>query len=79
TGYEPHSWQLDCTVATHLGRDVCVIAGTGFGKTLLFIMNCWLESNLLVWIVSPPNALGNQQAKTFQEWGIRAMAVNATT
>jgi hypothetical protein len=79
TGYKPHAWQLDCAVATHLGRDVCVIAGTGFGKTLPFVMNCWMDPNLLVWIVSPLNALGNQQAKTFRNWGIRAIAVNATT
>ncbi|KAF8593813.1 P-loop containing nucleoside triphosphate hydrolase protein, partial [Ceratobasidium sp. AG-I] len=79
TGYDPHPWQLDCAVATHLGRDVCVIAGTGFGKTLPFVMNCSLDPRLLVWIVSPLNALGNQQAWTFREWGIRAMAVNATT
>ncbi|KAF8593161.1 P-loop containing nucleoside triphosphate hydrolase protein, partial [Ceratobasidium sp. AG-I] len=78
-GYKPHSWQLDCAVASHLGRDVCVIAGTGFGKTLPFVMNCWMDTRLLVWIVSPLNALGNQQAKTFCGWGIRAIAVNATT
>lgn len=79
TGYTPHPWQLDCAVATHLGRDVCLIAGTGFGKTLPFIMNCWMDSKLLVWIVSPLNALGDQQAKTFRDWGIRAIAVNVTT
>lgn len=79
TGYKPHPWQLDCTVLTHLGRDVCVIAGIGFGETLPFIMSCRVHPQLLVWIVSLLKALGNQQAKTFHDWGIRAIAVNATT
>jgi hypothetical protein len=79
TTFEPRPWQLDCALAAHLGRDVCVIAGTGYGKTLPFVMNCWLNPSLIVWIVSPLNSLGNQQAKTFQDWGIRAIAVNATT
>jgi hypothetical protein len=79
TGFKPHSWQLDCAVASHLGQDVCLIAGTGFGKTLPFIMNCWLDPKLIVWIISPLNALGNQQARTFKDWGLEAIAVNATT
>ncbi|KAF8602973.1 hypothetical protein BDV93DRAFT_404800, partial [Ceratobasidium sp. AG-I] len=79
TSYAPHSWQLDSAVATHLGRDVCIIAGAGFGKTLPFVMNCWMDPKLLVWLVSPLNVLGNQQARTFRGWGINAIAVNATT
>ncbi|KAF8600638.1 P-loop containing nucleoside triphosphate hydrolase protein [Ceratobasidium sp. AG-I] len=79
TGITPHPWQLDCALASHLGRDVFVLAGTGFGKTLAFMMSCFLDSTLTVWLISPLNALGNQQAKTFSDWGLRAIAVNATT
>ncbi|KAF8600793.1 hypothetical protein BDV93DRAFT_400802, partial [Ceratobasidium sp. AG-I] len=61
-GHTPHTWQVDSAVATHLGRDVCMIAGTVFGKTLPFVMNCWMDQHLLVWVVLPLNALGNQQA-----------------
>ncbi|QRV74649.1 DEAD/DEAH box helicase [Ceratobasidium sp. AG-Ba] len=75
----PHSWQLDVAIAAHLGRDVLLIAGTGAGKTLPMIANCWLNSKLLVFLVSPLNVLGNQQAQKFRDWNIKAIAVNSTT
>jgi hypothetical protein len=78
-GITPYDWQLEASLATHLGRDVFILAGTGFGKTLPFVMNCWLDKSLIVWIVSPLNALANQQAKTFASWGITSVAVNSTT
>ncbi|KAG8732695.1 hypothetical protein FRC10_000752 [Ceratobasidium sp. 414] len=79
TGFTPHSWQLDCAVSAHLGIDVLVIAGTGAGKTLPMVANCWLNPHLIVFLVLPLNALGNQQAKKFRDWKINAIAVNATT
>ncbi|KAG8776895.1 hypothetical protein FRC12_000635 [Ceratobasidium sp. 428] len=75
----PYDWQLKAALATHLGRDVFILAGTGFGKTLPFIMNCWIDKKLIVWIVTPLNALANQQVKTFKGWGIKSVAVNSTT
>jgi ATP-dependent helicase YprA (DUF1998 family) len=75
----PYDWQLDAALATHLGKDVFILAGTGYGKTLPFVLNCWMDKSLIVWIVSPLNALANQQAKTFLQWGISATAVNSTT
>ncbi|KAG8689535.1 hypothetical protein FRC09_012390 [Ceratobasidium sp. 395] len=75
----PYEWQLEAALATHLGRDVFILAGTGFGKTLPFIMNCWIDKKLIVWIVTPLNALANQQVKTFKGWGIESVAVNSTT
>ncbi|KAG8725671.1 hypothetical protein FRC12_024139, partial [Ceratobasidium sp. 428] len=75
----PYPWQLDVALAIHLGRDVFLIAGTGFGKTLPFVMNCWVNKTLIVWIISPLNALANQQVRTFTKWNIRAVAVNSTT
>ena len=51
TGINPYPWQLDCSLASHLGRDVLVLAGTGFGKTLAFMMNCFVDPRLTVWLV----------------------------
>lgn len=34
TGINPWPWQLDCSLASHLGRDVFVLAGTGYSRTL---------------------------------------------
>ncbi|KAG8712320.1 hypothetical protein FRC09_019993 [Ceratobasidium sp. 395] len=42
-------------------------------------MNCWVNKTLIVWIISPLNALANQQVRTFTKWNIRAVAVNSTT
>ncbi|KAG9097411.1 hypothetical protein FS749_006365 [Ceratobasidium sp. UAMH 11750] len=79
TKFTPHDWQLEAALAIHLGRDVFILAGTGFGKTLPFIMNCLLDPTMIVWIVTPLNALANQQARTFTEWKIPSIAVNSTT
>jgi hypothetical protein len=62
TGIDPYPWQLDCSLASHLGRNVFLLAGTGSGKTLAFMMNCFLDSSLTIWLISPLNVLGNQQA-----------------
>jgi bloom syndrome protein len=37
-GTDPYSWQLDVTEAILLGLDSVVIAGTGAGKTMPFMM-----------------------------------------
>lgn len=79
TGLHPYSWQLDIGLKAHLGLDIMLIAGTGFGKTLAFILLCFVDPTLIVWIISPLNALANQQAKQFNSWGLRSIAVNANT
>ncbi|KEP45708.1 DEAD/DEAH-box helicase [Rhizoctonia solani 123E] len=79
TNIKPYDWQLDAALASHLGLDVLVIAGTGFGKTWSFVLNCLDNPKLLVYIISPLNALANQQAKIFNDASIKAVAVNSTT
>jgi superfamily II DNA helicase RecQ len=80
TGFKPHQWQLDVACSIHEGkRDVLVLAGTGYGKTLPFVMNCFLRPEMVVWIVSPLNYIEIEQAKVFRGWGLRAIAVNSMT
>ncbi|KAF8597052.1 P-loop containing nucleoside triphosphate hydrolase protein, partial [Ceratobasidium sp. AG-I] len=75
TGFVPHPWQVSAACALYSGkRDVLVLAGTGYGKTLPFVMNCFLRPDLIVWIVSPLNYIEMQQAKSFLRWGLRAIA-----
>ncbi|KAG8710150.1 hypothetical protein FRC09_000277 [Ceratobasidium sp. 395] len=76
----PRPWQLDVAMKLHeRDRDVLVLAGTGSGKTLPFVMPCLLMPETIVWIVSPLNYIQNEQAKVFSEWGLRAVAVNSMT
>jgi|ERR1700677_1035937 len=45
-GTDPFEWQLDVTEAIILGLDSVVIAGTGAGKTMPFMMPLLLSSSL---------------------------------
>ncbi|KZT02561.1 uncharacterized protein LAESUDRAFT_601365, partial [Laetiporus sulphureus 93-53] len=40
---EPYDWQVDVTEALLLGMDCTVIAGTGAGKTMPFVMPLLLD------------------------------------
>ncbi|KAF9242905.1 P-loop containing nucleoside triphosphate hydrolase protein [Melanogaster broomeanus] len=75
----PYDWQLDVAEALVLGLDCSVIAGTGAGKTMPFIMPLFAEPSKHVLIISPLNALEEDQARQFNEMGLCAVAVNGET
>ena len=62
-GHPPHEFQVDIGEALHLGLDAVLIAGTGAGKTLTFVMLLMLEENAdkTVIVVSPLNELQRDQ------------------
>jgi ATP-dependent helicase YprA (DUF1998 family) len=62
-GLEPYNWQLDICEALLLGLDCIVIAGTGAGKTMPFIMPLLVDptNKKMVIIISPLNALEHDQ------------------
>ncbi|KAJ3744571.1 P-loop containing nucleoside triphosphate hydrolase protein [Lentinula raphanica] len=62
-----------------LGLDCSVIAGTGAGKTMPFVMPLLIEPTKRVIIISPLNALEEDQAKRFNAMGLHAVAVNGET
>jgi len=64
-GLEPYSWQLDVCKALLLSLDCIVIAGTGAGKTMPFIMPLLVDptNKKMVIIVSPLNALEHDQVR----------------
>ncbi|KAJ7882049.1 hypothetical protein B0H14DRAFT_3758269 [Mycena olivaceomarginata] len=63
-GMVPHDWQIDMAEALLLGLDCSLIAGTGAGKTMPFIMPLFVESEKIIIIISPLNALEVDQIFT---------------
>ncbi|KAJ7168072.1 P-loop containing nucleoside triphosphate hydrolase protein [Mycena crocata] len=78
-GMEAHDWQVDMGEALALGLDCSLIAGTGAGKTMPFVMPLFLESEKIIIIISPLNALEVDQAARFCKMGLSAVAVNGDT
>ncbi|KIM73718.1 hypothetical protein PILCRDRAFT_15010 [Piloderma croceum F 1598] len=78
-GTDPFEWQLDMTEAILLGLDSVVIAGTGAGKTMPFMMPLLLDKAKKVIIVSPLKVLQADQAVRFEQMQIPTVAVNGDT
>ncbi|KAI0717718.1 P-loop containing nucleoside triphosphate hydrolase protein [Cerioporus squamosus] len=77
-GKNPYQWQVDVAEALWLGLDTAVVAGTGAGKTMPFVMPLLVDETKKkkVIIISPLNELELDQAKRFEKMGLKAAAVN---
>ena len=64
-GGEPWPWQLDVTEANILGLDSLVIAGTGAGKTIPFMMPLMLDPTKKALVISPLKILQADQVLLF--------------
>jgi superfamily II DNA/RNA helicase len=53
----PHQWQLDVAESLLLGIDCEVIAPTGAGKTLPFVLPLLVRPDMVIVILSPLDAL----------------------
>ncbi|KAJ6573713.1 hypothetical protein B0H10DRAFT_2104358 [Mycena sp. CBHHK59/15] len=60
-GMVAHEWQVDMGEALALGLDCRLIAGTGAGKTMPFVMPLFVDSGKMIIIISPLNALEEDQ------------------
>lgn len=60
-GLGPYEWQVDVAKALLLGLDCSVIAGTGAGKTMPFVMPLFVETKKIVIVISPLNVLEEDQ------------------
>jgi len=60
-GGDPRVWQLDVTEALLLGLDSIVIAGTGSGKTMPFMMPLLLDEKKKILVLSPLKVLQEEQ------------------
>ncbi|KAG8704658.1 hypothetical protein FRC09_003406 [Ceratobasidium sp. 395] len=79
TGYIPRKFQVDFVEAVQSKRDVVCVAGTGSGKSLAFVIVNFFTTDVMTWIVSPLNVIEEQMASDFSKWGLKAVAVNAST
>ena len=61
SGKTPYDWQLDVTKAILLGLDSVVIAGTGSGKTIPFMLPLLAHPEKIVIIISPLKVLQQDQ------------------
>ncbi|KAK7043414.1 bloom syndrome, partial [Favolaschia claudopus] len=75
----PYDWQLDVAEALILGLDSVVIAGTGAGKTIPFMLPLLLHRDKFVLIISPLKVLQADQTTRFEAIGLAAAAVNGDT
>jgi len=56
-GRKPYAWQLDAAEAFSLGLDCTVVAGTGAGKTLPFVLPSFVSNDKVTVVISPLNVL----------------------
>lgn len=61
SGFKPYGWQLDVAEAILLGLDCVVIAGTGSGKTIPFMLPLLLHPNKMALIISLLKVLQQDQ------------------
>ncbi|KAI0635510.1 P-loop containing nucleoside triphosphate hydrolase protein [Trametes polyzona] len=80
-GFSPRAEQLDLAECMLLGLDAVCIAGTGWGKTLPFVLPLLVPQSKgkIILVISPLNALEADQAARFEKIGVRAAALNGTT
>ncbi|KAJ6601732.1 P-loop containing nucleoside triphosphate hydrolase protein [Mycena vulgaris] len=76
-GRLPYPWQLDVGEAFILKLDGVVIAGTGAGKTIPFMLPLLINPTKYVLIISPLKVLQHDQR--FRKMKISAAAVNGDT
>jgi ATP-dependent helicase YprA (DUF1998 family) len=63
SGKTPYDWQLDVTEAILLGLDSTVIAGTGSGKTIPFMLPLLAHPEKVIIIISPLKVLQRDQVR----------------
>jgi ATP-dependent helicase YprA (DUF1998 family) len=61
---EPYDWQLDVAEALLLGLDSIVIAGTGSGKTIPFMLPLLIHPEKMILILSPLKVLQRDQVQS---------------
>lgn len=78
-GYIPNDWQLEAVTRILDGFDSVVIAGTGSGKSLVFMLPAVLCDTTIVMVVSPLKALQLEQSSMLYALGVSSAAVNEDT
>ncbi|KAI0790865.1 P-loop containing nucleoside triphosphate hydrolase protein [Abortiporus biennis] len=82
TGKQAREWQLDVAECLLLGIDSVMIAGTGAGKTVPYMLPHFVTEftkNKVMFIVQPLKNLQHDQARRFRKAGIKVKVVNGET
>ena len=61
---EPYDWQIDVAKALLLGLDSIIIAGTGSGKTIPFMLPVLIHPEKMIITLSPLKVLQRDQVKS---------------
>lgn len=76
TGYTPKAVQVRFAMALIFRKDVTCVAATGFGKSLAFQMALFMLPKKLGIVVSPIEALGQDQVEACKKIGLNALALH---
>jgi hypothetical protein len=75
----PREFQIRGTIATLTSKDSLLDIGTNAGKTLCIVLPCLVSPNTLAVVLSPLKRLQSVQVLIFEEYGIKAIAINEDT
>lgn len=75
----PREFQIRGTIATLTNKDSLLDVGTNAGKTLCIALPCLVSPDTLSVVFSPLKRLQAVQVLTFEEYGIKSIAINEDT
>ncbi|KAK3812109.1 MAG: P-loop containing nucleoside triphosphate hydrolase protein [Benniella sp.] len=75
-GVTPKAQQLEVVECIGRGQDVILIAGCGWGKTLVYFLPLVLWQDRIVLIISPLKALMKEQCQKLQDLGISSISLD---
>ncbi|PPR02849.1 hypothetical protein CVT24_002327 [Panaeolus cyanescens] len=75
----PRKFQLEATIAVLSDLDSLLDVGTNAGKTLCMVLPCLVSPNTMAVVFSPLKRLQAVQVLTFEEYGLKAVAINEDT
>ncbi|KAJ7153179.1 P-loop containing nucleoside triphosphate hydrolase protein, partial [Mycena crocata] len=79
-GFDLDDWQGELIRRLRQGYDSLMVAGTGYGKSIIFEGLAALNKTKIVIVVSPLKALERDQVRTYaQKKGLKAVMVNEDT
>ncbi|KZT43582.1 P-loop containing nucleoside triphosphate hydrolase protein [Sistotremastrum suecicum HHB10207 ss-3] len=77
--FAPEEWQARTILSILARKDVMFVAGTGYGKSLVFEGLAVLDAKKTVVVICPLKALENDQVASAEAKGLRAVALNEST
>ena len=75
-GFQEKDWQIAAAAEFMLGRDVCLITGTGTGKSLCYLLCNMTNVSDIIIVFSPLLSLIADQVKSAMILDIKACAIS---